>query len=68
MKLSRKSHPLLLIIGGLIGLSLFLAGDHYHLAIIPTSDFAKGIWFGVCLGLELTGGFLLLRSKVKSAT
>lgn len=61
----RRPRPLALVIAGLLGISLFLIGDHYHWPIIPAGDFARGLWFGVCLGLEVHAVIVFLKSRTR---
>ena len=68
MTVRHRSMPLVAIASGLIGVAFFFIGDRYHLPVIPTDDFARGLWFGVCLGCELFGVALLLRSWFKPAS
>jgi hypothetical protein len=63
VKLRRKPSPLVLIAAGLIGMGLLLLAEHFHLPIARAGDFASGLWFGVCLGVELLGVIVLVRSK-----
>lgn len=63
MKIARKRLAVTLISMGLLGIVVFLTGNHYQLPIIPAADFAKGLWFGVCVGMACHGVFLLIVSK-----
>jgi hypothetical protein len=68
MRPKRVAFPLILVASGLLGISLFMIGDRSHWAIIPADDFAKGLWFGVCLGVELLGGLLMVKDRAKVAS
>lgn len=53
----------------LISSGLFGIGGHevilrlFHSRFMG-NDIAHGLWFGICLGLEIVGLVLLLRSKI----
>jgi hypothetical protein len=59
----RKALPLLPIVAGLLGLSLFLIGHRSNWAIIPDDDFARWLWIGLCFGAELLGAILLFKTR-----
>ena len=67
MRPGRYKLPLAFIVAGLLGIVLFLIGEHYRLPIIPPDDFAKGLWFGTCIGSELLGTLLAIKSKAGPA-
>jgi hypothetical protein len=65
VKLRRKPGPQVLIAAGLIGMGLLLIAEHFHLLIAGAGGFTRGLWFGVCLGAELLGVIVLVRSKAR---
>jgi hypothetical protein len=67
MKSTPRFRALAQIVIGLIGLGVYQMLLHFKHPVVIENDFLHGLWFGVCLGLELTGLYLLFKSKSGSA-
>ncbi|WP_422925621.1 hypothetical protein [Singulisphaera sp. PoT] len=63
MRTRQKWLPLLFLVIGLFGISLFFIASRYMPSIVPKSDFGKGLWFGICLGFEVLAGMIALKAK-----
>jgi hypothetical protein len=59
----RNRRPVLFIVAGLAGIAAYFVADHFRAPIIPTNDFGRGLWFGICFGAVLLGGLLLIRPR-----
>lgn len=51
------------IVIGLFGMAAYPILMHLKHPVITENDFFHGIWFGVCLGLEIIGIHLLVKNK-----
>ncbi len=67
MRSRRHVYPMAFVAGGLLGISLFLVASRSGWPIVPASDFAKGLWFGACIGLEMIGMLWVVRAKKNRA-
>ena len=48
---------------GLIGMGAYQVISHVYHPAIMQNDLFHGIWFGVCLGLEIIGIYKLSRNR-----
>lgn len=55
------------IVIGLLGMGGYQIMLHLQHPIIMEKDLFRGMWYGVCLGLEITGIYLLSKNKSESA-
>lgn len=51
------------IAAGLLGIGAYQIISHIYHPAIMEKDFFRGIWFGVCLGLEITGIYHMSRRR-----
>ena len=63
MRFRRNIRPMAFMAAGLFSISLFLVASRSGWSIIPASDFAEGLWFGACIGLELIGLICVIKAK-----
>lgn len=68
MKSIAQPRALIPIIIGLLGVAAYQIIIHFKHPIIMDSDLFHGVWFGICLGLEITGIYLLSKNKNGSAS
>jgi len=59
--------PVLLLVAGLIGLSAYAVVTRPGSPAAQMSDAVRGVWVGVCLGLETLAVILLRRARGGSA-
>ncbi len=59
MILSRQPRPHVLIAAGLLGMSLYAVATRFPHSAILSNDFIQGTWYGICLGVETLGLYLL---------
>lgn len=67
MKSNIQLRAFALIVIGLLGMGAYQMIRHVSHPIMLELDFAHGLWFGTCIGLELTGLYLLFKNKSGSA-
>ncbi len=67
MTLNRFSISYLLISTGLFGIALYFLTSYFSLPVTLNNDLLRGVWFGVCIGLEICGLILLGKSRHKCA-
>lgn len=63
--LRRRFHPQGLIAAGLFGMALYAIMTRAGHPAVPVSDSLRGVWTGACIGLEVVGASLLLKSRAK---
>jgi hypothetical protein len=63
MKANTRRRALAQVAIGLIGMGAYQMLLHLGRPVVIENDFLHGIWFGVCLGLEITGLYLLFKTK-----
>lgn len=63
MLLTLKNNPLILISMGLIGLSVTMSLDRMEYFSLTSNDFFLGLCYGIFLGVELLGVFLLVKKN-----
>ena len=62
----RRARPEWLIAAGLFGMVLYTATLRTGASGLSVSDWARGAWVGVCLGLALVGVTLQVRRRTQS--
>jgi hypothetical protein len=63
MILSRRPRPYVLIAAGLLGMGLYAVAMRFPHPAILSNDFVQGAWYGVCVGVEILGLYLLRKSE-----
>ena len=63
MNRARSRKPLLFVSLGLLGLGLWTIASAYGLPPALQSDFARGFFPGLCIGVEALGCVLLFKQK-----
>lgn len=66
MILRQMFRPQWLIAAGLFGLALYAIVARAVGSAVLASDSVRGAWTGACLGLELVGLSLVLKSRTRS--
>lgn len=66
MLLTFKNNPLILISIGLIGSSVTMSLDRMGHFSVMSNDFFLGLCYGIFLGVELLGVFLLVKKGSKN--
>ena len=59
----RMRGPLLVVVLGLLGTTYFSLSSNFSHPSILDRDEVRGVCVGACLGLELLGGYYLLKLK-----
>lgn len=54
-----RARPIVLVSIGLLGMSLYWVVLRVAHPAILSNDFVRGLWFGLCLGLEILGVYRL---------
>jgi hypothetical protein len=65
MILSRQPRPFVLIAAGILGMGLYAVATRLPHPAILSNDFIQGTWYGLCLGIEILGLYLLRRPGSK---
>lgn len=63
MKSHTRFRAVALIAIGLVGMAAYQMILHLAHPAMLEKDFLRGIWVGACIGLELTGLYLLARNR-----
>lgn len=67
MRSNAKLRALAPIVIGLVGTAADQIIVHFKHPAIMDNDLFHGMWFGICLGLEITGLHVLFKNKRGSA-
>jgi hypothetical protein len=63
MKSSSKGREFVPIVVGLAGMGAYPVALHVPHPAMIEGDLVHGIWFGICLGIELIGLYFLLKQR-----
>lgn len=63
MKSNRQRRSYVLVAIGLLGISLYAAAVRVWHPDFLSSDIIRGVWYGICIGPEIIGVYLLRESK-----
>jgi len=63
MKNNAQRRALALIAVGLVGIGAYQMILRLSHPTMMENDFFHGLWFGVCIGLEITGLYILTKNK-----
>jgi hypothetical protein len=62
MLLNRRLNPYVLVSVGLLGMTLYALAMRFGHPDILSNDFVRGVWYGLCLGVQLLGLYRLRNS------
>ena len=65
MPLRKRVQPMLLIAAGLFGMLPYAILTRSTHPSVLTSDSMRGLWIGVCIGLEVVGLSVLLKTRLR---
>ncbi len=63
MKSSSHPRELVPIVVGLAGMGAYQLALHIPHPALIEDDLVHGMWFGICLGIELVGLYFLLKNR-----
>lgn len=63
MKSSARFREFAPIVIGLLGMGAYQVALHVPHPVMIESDLVHGLWFGICLGMELTGLYFLAKNR-----
>lgn len=63
MKSNAQLREFALIVIGLLGMGAYQVAFHVPHPVMIEGDLLHGLWFGICLGLELTGLYFLAKNR-----
>jgi hypothetical protein len=67
MSSNAKLRAIAPIVIGLIGMAAYQIIFRLNHPAIMETDLFRGLWFGICIGLEIVGVYLLAKNKRGSA-
>lgn len=63
MSLKNKNRAIILVALGLLGMALNVIVIRYTTSSLLSNDVVIGLWFGVCIGLQVLGLYFMVKSK-----
>jgi hypothetical protein len=64
--LNRQPRPYVLVAAGLLGIGLYAVAIRFWHPAILSNDLVQGVWYGLCVGVEILGLYLLRKSPPRN--